>query len=1176
GATVSFKLDGVTNPGAKTTGTYSVVTADSASLVFQEATAISSVVIVSTTLASAAVAPDSVSAGVLGPATVSFVSAVRLPMGSIVTVTFPSDFSVAATAISSASGIGSTSTVAMASSSAVAVTIAGSAVVAGATVSFKLDGVTNPGAKTTGTYSVVTADSASLVFQEATAISSITGTCSGVDITPGSINDAVLTPQLAHPGIVSRVDVSFTASAALAQDSLLSIHLPIADYDTAVLALSVVVSAPPDAVATASWDSVNTAILILITSPKTIPQDASVKFEVTALEMPPSVRVASTAATIESWNVKGLRLDEASVLTLSAITAVRNLPCTWVTGTPHPGITSSVLVTFRTNGVIPVGGKIALTIPTSDFYAENAPSVVFKYPSTTTATSSTWDSAAGILEIVIGNQPIPSYTAGIQVQIATLDTPPSVRAASRLPATLTTMDPLGIEVDGPSPLQLDAVTAGLILGSRLWTSVKPVAGVTSDQTIAFSISGKVDPGGQFEFTLPDTQWSMAASGTATFISPDLGAVGSFVWDEPTRMMAVALTGAVGIAAYTGVTLTIQDVLNPPKEMGINSAFLTTRDADGGIIDGPGALSVMTISRGELGGALSWTSATTTSASMVSDQLISFTLSGALPGGSIIQIVLPSGGWRVADSNSVTASFSLPASGVSVNSVVWTAADNELRIVTVGSLSGGTDVELVVRDMINPFSKAIASTCTITTMLADLGVVAESSGVVVNAITSSTLPTEGEWLSDIPTPGVLSTQMITFQTGGELEPGASVCVTMADVWTFLAIEQETDVTIVITDVRSPESVRPERVLDLRIQSHLGGDVNVGSVRTNAINSIQVLLLDGLSEATPVSISFTGVYNPSEVLPAGTASSQTFAPDGGVIDESNSVTTGAITSAVTGIVNANDHLVAVVGVSKLFAFEGFSLQQTDVVKFVDASTTSDSNCGPSTTGQSDVGGISVKYLSANQDLSLKFTQSSPDGQPFLVCYKFGTNPFKLYSAFGITVKEIASMTCDVGLSNVAVADFVKTWSFEGNGIAVGDQIRWIDLDVVESAASFSTPPDCLDTSTLAKLVAPVSGAPLTAPEDDYTRAVQSGAHVSFAFSAESSGKTFCLCYKFGDEPYIIYPSMKVQINHLRAIEATTTGSNSVAVVDASKTFVLFGDGVFLNDRLYFVEVGSVASC
>ncbi|GMF32267.1 unnamed protein product [Phytophthora lilii] len=1241
GASVSFKLDGVTNPGAKTTSTFALETTDSSSNVFEDEVSIAAVVTLSSALTAASIVVENAIAGVESVYDVSFETSVFIPVGGFVIVGVPADYMLSGNIILQDSVLGS--------------------------------------ASTTGSFLVSITDPNKFVFESAS--------CSGVDIVPGSITDAVITPQLAHPGIVSRVDISFTASAGLAQNSLLVIYLPAGDYDAAVAPISVEVAAPSSSSATAFWNSSNAAILILITSPATIPHGAAVTLQVTALEMPQSVRSASTAAAIESWNAQGLRLDEKSTLTLSAISAVQNLPCAWSTETPNPGITSNVVITFKTNGAIPVGGKIVLAIPTLDFYADSvggAPSVLFKSPSTVTGTSA-WDSTTGSLEIVIAGDSIPAYETRVQIKITKLDTPVSVRDAGRLPASVTTFDPIGVIIDGPSTLHMDAITAGYILGSRIWTAVNSVAGVTSDQTIDFFISGKIDPGGKFEITLPDSQWAMAASGFATFTSPNLGNVGLVVWDEPSRMMTVTLTGTVALTAYTGITLIIQDVTNPPKETGINNAYLTTRAADDSIIDGPDSLSVMTISRGELAGAKTWTSVTTSSASMQSDQLLSFTLNGALPNNSIIHVALPTGGWRMVSSAAVSVSFSLPATGVTLQSATWSATTYELHIVTTGSMSEGTAVELLVAGMINPFSSSVADACTVTTMLADSGVVAESNTIVVNAITSEKLPVEGSWISTIATPGVLSTQTVTFTTGGKLEIGAKFYITMADTWTptaittasltvagntqssnlifswdpitnslamqtEIAIDQETEVTIVLTDILSPESIRPEQTAALLIQSHLGGDVNTGSIRINAVtkgeltgpltwqtlifspgpvaglktsahlalkttgqissggqilvelpfewvmsstceatfvhppvigtpscnqNNISIVLLDSLVEATNVDILFAGVYNPPHVIPEGVASARTLAADGGEIDESNSITTGAITSALTGITNTGDHLVAVVGVAKKFSFEGAALAESDVVKFVDASTMSDANCGRSTAGQSDVGGTSVKYLSASQDITVKFTQSSPDGQPFAICYKFGENPFKLYSTLSITVKEIKSVTANLGFSDIAVVDYVKNWSFNGNGITTGDQVRWIDIEVVSSAEYVSTPPNCLDESTLARLVVPVSGT-LMAPEDDYTRTIQKSSDASFAFSAESSGKTFCLCYKFGNEPFMVYPSIKVQVNHLHSMVTASTGSNSVAVVNAPKAFMFSGDGVFLNDRLYFVEMGSVNSC
>lgn len=206
-------------------------------------------------------------------------------------------------------------------------------------------------------------------------------------------------------------------------------------------------------------------------------------------------------------------------------------------------------------------------------------------------------------------------------------------------------------------------------------------------------------------------------------------------------------------------------------------------------------------------------------------------------------------------------------------------------------------------------------------------------------------------------------------------------------------------------------------------------------------------------------------------------------------------------------------------------------------------------------------------------MTFTQSSVAGAPFLICYKFGDNPFKLYQSFPFTVKEIESIISNVGSTSIAVANYGKNWTFVGNGLLDGDLVRWIDKDVVDNAALTLTTLDCLDTSTLATLV---PDSPLANNEDAYTRVIQLPAQNAFNFDASNAGKSFCLCYKFGNEPYVIYPSLAIEVKHLTSLQAVSTGSNDIAVVDAVKTFIFGGDGLLVNDRVYFIEVGSAASC
>lgn len=694
----------------------------------------------------------------------------------------------------------------------------------------------------------------------------------GITFVSGDITNAYFSAAKSHPGISSEAQLTFTTSAALEPDSFLYVQLPSGDYNMTLSAPSIEFTSPTGYSAAASWDHQNTGLLILMTGSTTIESNSAISLLVTAFDMPPSVRSASTsAATMQSWNGAGLKLDGPSFLAMDEVTAVQGLSCTWSTSKPNPGITSNVVMTFATNGALPIGGQVKITLPAYDFLANTAdstPTISFVSPSGMSA-SSVWNHSLGTLTFTIdGGVSIPAYTAAAQVTIFALDTPISARS-SRSSATLATYDSLGVMIDGPSAITMDVVTPGLVLGSRTWTPANAVAGVTSDQVIEFFICGKLSVGSQLIFTAPTGSWGFPSTTTATFTTPSLGAVGNAVWNSSTSTMIITLGGATDITSYSLVTLVVSGISNPPKETGSGESYLTTLAPDGLAIDGPGSIAVSAISKGTLGGDKTWTSVTTASASMTSDQELSIILSGALPSGSFLTIVLPSDGWRI-ESNSVSASITLPATGVQVNSAIWSASTNTLVVETLGDLSEGTAVKLLVQDVVNPYSSQAASVLSVTTTLADSGIVDESSDIAVNAILSTALSAVGSWTSGTATPGITSTQIIQLQTGGSLEAGATLQLKLqlADEWAVLytatasliigsspsnfsllaltwdsltgnlvlttpvAIPQESDLTIKITDMRSPPSVRNQQTASVLIQSHLGKDVNFGSVSMNA--------------------------------------------------------------------------------------------------------------------------------------------------------------------------------------------------------------------------------------------------------------------------------------------------------------------------------------------------------
>ncbi|TMW60185.1 hypothetical protein Poli38472_000227 [Pythium oligandrum] len=1088
GTSLSFAVDGITNPGAiALTGTFSVNSADGDGKRYQVDNGIAGVEIKSTTLDVSAYTLDTYKAGVSSVLEISFTTAIALSAGYHLVIQFPADFAVPSVLQldDTASAATGTPTV---TNQAVVFEFTGSYGAGFHTVQLKT--LRNPGVTTTGFFTVSTADPAGRSIE-------ISPSLTGVTITAGVITDATFVPDQPHPGISSRVRLVFTTAAAVEQDTLVYVALPANDYAISVPDPEVVVVSPIGITASAAFDQPHTALLVLFTSTRVIPEDSTIELMITALSMPPSVRSSLAIANIQTWNSAGLRLDGPSTITLAEITALTDLTAAWSTTTPRPGITSNVILTFDTSGRLPADGVISIQVPESDFSAMTNPSPVVSFinPNSITTTTS-WDATAKVLTLSLTSGiGIPAQTTNVQLVIQSLNTPPSVRAAGRLVATISTLHPDGTLIDGPSPLDLDDIPAGPVLGSRMWEPASPFAGVVSSQVISFFSSGKLDEASQIELGLPDTGWSMAPTGVATLTTPPLGQVTTWAWDAATRTINVVLDDGTTIPAYSLIELELLDILNPPNETGVTHASIVTKASDGELIDGPGTLSILAISRGTFKGEKVFRSVNTSSASMKSDQVLKLTLSGGLPSGSLIQLTFPPNGWRLTAPSAPVAGFVLPATGVSVDSVSWTDALNKLAITTSGDLASDTPIEILIKDMINPFEEGQGGSMGVLTTLPDSGVVDESTDIAINPITSEALDTFGTWNAGIATPGMPSTHTVQLMTGGGLEVGATISLIfpIVDGWdalnsvsatiavnggaptdldavswdaltsqlcikTMEAIPQESLLLLTFKNIRSPPSERSETTGSIVIRSHLGGNVNSGLVQLPQItrgalggalkwqselfspgpvaglettaalsfttmgrilgggkilltlpvewavdaactavffepavtgaatcdkNQVTVDLFDTIDELKDVQVIISHIFNPPTVLPEGIGFGQTLAPDGGVIDESGAITTGSIDSALLGVANAGDERVAVVGVKKKFTFQGFSVGEGDIFKFMDASTTSDANCGTATTGASDVGGIDVITVGEDHDVDLKFVQSSPDGSPFVIC-------------------------------------------------------------------------------------------------------------------------------------------------------------------------------------------------
>jgi hypothetical protein len=139
-------------------------------------------------------------------------------------------------------------------------------------------------------------------------------------------------------------------------------------------------------------------------------------------------------------------------------------------------------------------------------------------------------------------------------------------------------------------------------------------------------------------------------------------------------------------------------------------------------------------------------------------------------------------------------------------------------------------------------------------------------------------------------------------------------------------------------------------------------------------------------------------------------------------------------------------AVVGAPKTLTLQGAGLATGDVVKFIQQPTTaaSDADCTTGTTAAT----ATVTTAAQQQQLVAQLTFAAPTlaGDQLVMCYRSGSEPFRLRSNVTLTVKQLTGVTvrgvpvrpnADSTKQVVAVvSEAPQTVAFSGIGVAIGD--------------------------------------------------------------------------------------------------------------------------------------------
>mmetsp|Transcript_4626 Transcript_4626/g.8141 ORF Transcript_4626/g.8141 Transcript_4626/m.8141 type:complete len:2389 (-) Transcript_4626:34-7200(-) len=268
---------------------------------------------------------------------------------------------------------------------------------------------------------------------------------------------------------------------------------------------------------------------------------------------------------------------------------------------------------------------------------------------------------------------------------------------------------------------------------------------------------------------------------------------------------------------------------------------------------------------------------------------------------------------------------------------------------------------------------------------------------------------------------------------------------------------------------------------------------------------------------------------------------------VLYSSFTITVFAITS-MAQTPGADDRLV--VDVVKTQTFSGIGIKENDRVKWV----SSEDSCNDTPVHHSTSAEVLVSD-SAQTTVRILRTDGQAEAATLLLCYKFGNEPYHLFSDISVSISKITSMTSTALL----VAGQNKLFSFSGIGVSdTLDRVVWLDQSVATG--------DDACTNADKQLV--------LEPDNEISAW---GATNAFITNAPMPPTNFRLCYGFRDEPLKLYSTIDLTVCEVTSY-SVPVGGKHLAVKNAPKVFHFHGSGFDEdNDRVrWTVDANDVDQC
>ncbi|CAN0540052.1 unnamed protein product, partial [Ectocarpus sp. 12 AP-2014] len=179
----------------------------------------------------------------------------------------------------------------------------------------------------------------------------------------------------------------------------------------------------------------------------------------------------------------------------------------------------------------------------------------------------------------------------------------------------------------------------------------------------------------------------------------------------------------------------------------------------------------------------------------------------------------------------------------------------------------------------------------------------------------------------------------------------------------------------------------------------------------------------------------------------------------------------------------------------------------------------------------------------------------GRTWTLCYRFGTESFKIYTSFSLTAVRLVDFSAQAGSDDDSVVGYPKTFHPSGFGISEGDKSKWVMASVSSDEGCESD--GVVDEEqvewtmyTPALVTANTSTVDLTTTTSSRSSAVAASSpeeevlSSTFTFTTPTFSSTRVqLCYKHQDEPYHLHAGITLRTRQLLSATIRELGTEQV---------------------------------